>query len=281
MPTSNRRPPGAPRPPRGRLTAVAGTATLAVAALAVPLAPASAVTDVTTPGDARFTIHDAYRPGLDTGSVRSLSDSRVEGFGSIFLDVEGGTARLNGQMLRGFGLTSDGASGFDSTRSVLVDGVQVSRELDVLGEAARFLDSFTNTTSEPATVSVSFGGSLGYGTDKNAGTITGTSDGDTTVETEDLWLVSDPVGDDVRPVGVVVGHGVDALGDHQADPFTDPYQATGSRANHPGFVHTLTIEPGQTQSLLRSSWPVPRRPTPSRTSPQSPTRSPTRPTSRA
>ncbi|MFC4554976.1 amidase family protein [Georgenia faecalis] len=250
MPHVTPRSPARPTAPRGRLTAAGCAAALAVAGLSLTGTAASAVSDVTTAGEATFTIHDAYRPGLDTGSIRSLSASRLEGFGNLFLQVAGGDDRMNGQMLRGFGVTSDGAAGFDSTRSVLVDGVQVARTLDVVGESARFFDTLTNTTSAPLTVRVSFGGSLGYGTGENAGTITGTADGDTVLEPGDTWVTSDPARDDLRPVGIVVGQGVDALGDQQADPFTDAYEATGSRANHPGFVHELTLEPGQTQSLL-------------------------------
>ena len=234
--------------PTSKRHAAAGlAATLALLAATAPAA--TAVTDVTTPGGASFTIHDAYRPGLDTGSIRSLSGSRVEGFGNVFLDVDGGEGRMNGQMLRGFGITADDG-GFESTRSVLLDGVQVARTLDVVGESLRFLDTFTNTTGGPLTVDVSFGGSLGSGTGRNAGTIVDTSDGATTLEIEDVWLTSAPAGDGVRPVGIVVGHGVDALGDQQAGPFTAPYEPTGSRANHPGFVHSLTIAPGESQSLL-------------------------------
>ncbi|MEE6272380.1 amidase family protein [Georgenia sp. MJ206] len=250
MPTSDRRHPRSSSTRLRRLGAAGCTAALAAAGLALPASTASAVSEVTTPGGATFVVHDAHRPKLDTGSIRSLSASGVQGLGNLFLQVSGGDDRMNGQMLRGFGLTADGAGGFESTRSVLMDGVQVARSLDVVGETARFLDTLTNTTSAPLTVSVSFGGTLGSGTGEGAGTITGTSDGDAVLEPEDTWLTSDPVRDDVRPVGIVVGDGVDGLGDQQADPFTDPYEASGSRANHPGFIHTLTIEPGQTQSLL-------------------------------
>ncbi|MEG3615862.1 amidase family protein [Isoptericola haloaureus] len=226
------------------------TAALALAGL-LPAAPASAVTVVTTANGAEFTIHDAHRPSLDTGSIRSLSGSRLEGFGNIFLQVTEGDDRMNGQMLRGFGLTADGSGGFDSTRSVLVDGVQVARDVTVeTGEdRVRFLDSFTNTTDATVTVRVSFGGTLGYGTGDDAGVIIATADGDTDVETSDTWVVSAAA--DRRPVGIVVGEGVDALGDQQADPFSTPYEHEGSRANHPGFVQTLEIAAGETQSLLQ------------------------------
>jgi amidase len=70
------------------------------------------------------------------------------------------------------------------------------------------------------------------------------------VDTADRWVVATPAGN-TRPVGVVVGSGVDRLGDQQSDPFTTDYVPTGSRANDLGFVHELTIEPGQTESLAQ------------------------------
>lgn len=241
-------------PPRRRIPAAVGcTAALALTGALLPLAPAGAVTDVTTDDGATFSIHDAYRPGLDTGSIRSLSAARVEGFGNVFVRVAGGDDRMNGQMLRGFGLTHDGAGAFASTSSVLVDGVQVSREVTIESDddRARFVDLLTNTTGEPQTVEVSFGGSLGYGTGGDAGRVVATADGDTTIDTGDAWIVSDPPATNRRPVAVVVGDGVTALGDQQADPFSAPYQHSGSRANHPGFVRTLELAPGETQSLVQ------------------------------
>lgn len=233
-----------------RRSALACSGVLAIAAPMLTTTGASAVTDIETPGGATFVIHDAHRPSLDTGSIRSLSDTKIEGFGSLFLQVDDGTGRMNGQMLRGFGVTADEQGGFRSTRSLLTDGIQVSRELDVTGERARFLDTFTNTTAAPVTLAASFGGSIGYGTGSNALMLEATDDGNTSLDPEDSWLVASWEAEGTRPVGIAVGHGVNRLGDHQADPFTAPYQDSGSRANHPGFVHELRLEPGETQSLL-------------------------------
>src|SRR5690606_12331494 len=103
-------------------------------------------------------------PGLDTGSIRNISHSRAEGVGSLFVEVAGSGARMNGQMLRGFGMVGDTGRGYTSTRSVRLDDVLVARRLD-LGSAdtARFLDVLSNTGTAPVAVRVSFGGSLGYG----------------------------------------------------------------------------------------------------------------------
>jgi len=235
------------------LAAVGSALAVTVAGIALPGAPASAVTDVTTANGASFSIHDARRPSLDTGSIRSLSQSRLEGFGNLFLRVDGSDARMNGQMLRGFGLRADGRGGFDSTRSVELGGVQVARDVEVekADDVVSFFDTFTNTTTAPLTVEVSFGGSLGWGTGANQGTVRATSDGDADVEPADTWVTSDPDADNLRPVGIVLGEGVDAVGDQQAGPFTTAYDPTTSAANYPGFVHRLEIAPGETRSLLQ------------------------------
>lgn len=227
---------------------------LAVLALGGTLltGPATAVTSVTTDNAAVWSVNDARRPGLDTGSIQKVSNSRLEAFGSLFLKVAGGTDPMNGQMLRGFGLTGVGGS-YVSTASVRLDGVTVSRKLDVdeAGNTGIFFDTFTNTTTEPITVRASFGGSLGYGVpgSSTAGTVSATADGDSVLEAGDSWMVATSPGQ-VRPTGVVAGTGEFTLGDQQNDPFSTPYSPTGSGQNNPGFVHELTIEPGSTASLL-------------------------------
>ena len=63
------------------------------------------------------------------------------------MKVPGG-ARLNGILLRGFGLTPDSATPFSSKAAVQIGGVAVKRSLlfNTTDSWARFLDSFTNTT---------------------------------------------------------------------------------------------------------------------------------------
>lgn len=228
---------------------------LAVLALGGTLlaGPATAVTEVTTANAAVWSVNDARRPGLDTGSIQKVANSRLEAFGSLFLKVAGGTDRMNGQMLRGFGLTLSSPGSYVSTSSVRLDGVTVSRKLDIddVGNTGLFFDTFTNTTTAPITLSASFGGSLGYGTpgSSTAGTVTATADGDGVLETDDAWMVATTPGQ-VRPTGVVAGTGEFSLGDQQNDPFSTPYSPTGSGQNNPGFVHELTIAPGSTASLL-------------------------------
>ena len=228
---------------------------LALGATLLPIAGgAHALTDVTTGNGATWNVNDARRPGLDTGSIRNISNSRLEAFGSLFLQVEGGTHRMNGEMLRGFGLTEVARGSYASTASVLLDGVSVTRQLDVgtTTGTGSFFDTFTNTTTAPITIRASFGGSLGYGVpgSSTAGTVTATSDGDAVLDGDDTWMVASSPGQ-FRATGVVVGSAAPArLGDQQNDPFSTDYSSTGSAQNDPGFVSELTIAPGATESLL-------------------------------
>lgn len=241
-----------------RLAPLPVVAALAVAPLAT--APgAGALTSVATDNGAVVNVNDARRPGLDTGSIRNVSGSRMEGFGNIFLHVDapdGEAPRMNDQMVRGFGLTATAPGAYRSTRSVRLGDVSVTRSVtvDAASSATAFFDTFTNTATEPVTLEVSFGGSLGSGltstTSPNKATISATSSGDAVVDTADTWVAATTPGN-TRPTGVVLGTGVDALGDQQSDPFTTAYVPTGSRSNDLGFVHELTVEPGETESLVR------------------------------
>lgn len=229
------------------------SAALCAATLAA-IPPSHALTGVPVSDGATVQINDARRPGLDTGSIRNVTNSRMEGFGNIFAHVEGPDApRMNDQMVRGFGLTASAPGSFRSTRSVRLGDVLMTRKVDVAASdgTTSFFDTFTNTATESVTLEVSFGGSLGYGTAATtAGTVTATDSGDAAVDTSDAWIAATTEGN-FRPTGVVVGAGVDSLGDQQNNPFEDPYVPTGSAANDIGFVHELTVEPGTTASLLR------------------------------
>ncbi|MEO9322791.1 amidase family protein [Nocardioides sp. C4-1] len=245
---------GAPRRPHRRLVAASAVAALGLAALAVSPS-AQAITSVTTSNGATFNVNDARRPSIDTGSIRNISGARAEALGSVFVHVDtpaGEEPRMNDQMMRGFGLTAAAPGAYRSTSSVLLGSVAMTRKIQVTSatNTVSFFDTFTNTSTEPVSLAVSFGGSLGSGDLANKGTVTATSSGDAVVGTDDSWIVSTPSGN-TRPVAVVVGSGVDGLGDQQSDPSTTDYVPTGSRANDLGFVRDLTIEPGQTESLVQ------------------------------
>lgn len=241
-----------------RAMALPVAAVLGIGALAVS-APASALSSVTTANGATVSINDARRPGLDTGSIRNVSGSRMEGFGNVFVHVDAPAdeaPRMNDQMMRGYGLTAAAAGSYRSTRSVRLGDVLMTRKVQVATATSTtsFFDTFTNASTDPVTIEVSFGGSLGSGltatTSPNKATVNATGSGDAAVDVADTWITATTPGN-TRPTGVVVGAGVDGLGDQQSNPFTTDYVPTGSRANDLGFVRELTIEPGETQSLMQ------------------------------
>jgi Asp-tRNA(Asn)/Glu-tRNA(Gln) amidotransferase A subunit family amidase len=241
-----------------RLVSVPLASALGVGLLAV-MPSAQALSSSSTANGATVHVNDARRPGLDTGSIRNVTDSRMEGFGNIFVHVDGDDEpRMNDQMMRGFGLTASAAGSYTSTKSVRLGDLAMTRKVQVAPATSTtsFFDTFTNTATEPVTFQVSFGGSLGSGftttgatPSPNKATVTATSDGDADVEPGDAWLAATTPGR-TRPTGVVVGSGVSRLADQQSNPFTTDYVPTGSRANDLGFVRTLTVPPGETTSLM-------------------------------
>lgn len=226
----------------------------------MPSNMAQALTSVTSENGTEWEIHDSAPPNLDTGSIRSASNTTAQGFGNIFVQVSSTPEPLmNGQMMRGFGLTFDGKDTFETTSSVNLGDVFITRDIYVDQEQnhIRFFDTFTNTSSETVTVDVSFGGSLGYGTEGNSGVIQMTSSGDQEVNDDDAWLLVTSSDEENRPIGVVLGSpapfegALYATGNQQRNPFETPMAESGHEANFYGFIHHLTIEPGETKSLAR------------------------------
>ncbi len=242
-----------------------------VLALGVAASPAAAVNTVTTANGAGWQIHDDAPPKLDTGSVRAISDNAFYGFGGIRVKVSGipatdPTARLNGELMRGFGLTYDGTDTFATTSAIDLGGVAISRDVKVNkpGNFTRWLDTFANTTTRTITVDVSFGGTVGLNTTNNRSAVAATSSGDTVVGTDDSWVELDSPtsaattptsGPSSRgPSAVVLGGGPGGFlgtGNFQRGAFDLPLPATGLEANFYGYNSRLTLAPGQTRSLLR------------------------------
>lgn len=235
----------------------------AVAASTLPSTPPAQAWNAVALGADTWGVHDSANPGLDTGSVRDTAGNALQGYGGIRVEVDGGESRLNGILLRGFGLTYDGRQTFASTRGVDVDGIVVARELvvDPDGGYGRFLDSFTNTTRKPISVEVAFGGQLGYRTGENQSEISSTGSGDTAIDAADGWASwytpTTAAGSPSQngPSATVFGTpdhagALDRVGNFLLDPFTSDLPSAGDAANHPGFVNALTVEPGETASLL-------------------------------
>ncbi len=251
----------APRRPRARRLIPALVAAACVGTT-VGAVPAQAYSSVPVASGDRWNVHDAASPGLDTGSVMDTTSRALMGYGGLRVQVAAGGSPLNGVLLRGFGLTFDGAGTFSSTRGVEVDGVVVRRQLVVDAGAGygRFFDTFTNTGREPATVEVAFGGQLGYDTGTNQSAIAGTADGDAEITGADGWASwYTPTGGDGSasqngPSATTTGtpgHDgtLERMGTFLRDPFTHDLPSDGDEANHPAFVNELQIEPRETVSL--------------------------------
>ena len=240
-------------------------------------------------------IQDDNSPRVDTGSIRATQiapggqngafSTNINGFGGIRVLVpvrpghgargEGTSTapRFNGEMMRGFGLTFDGVDRFNTTQSVDLSGVRISRSVFINRSAnyGRWIDSFTNTTDETLTVEVAFGGQSGIGVSPAAPTaintstmVVNTSSGDAVVTAEDSWVeVATPlVG--LSPYGgpqaTVLGTpsspaepfsgAMTFAGNWLLDTFNNPLVYTGHEANFQGYVNSIRIPPGQSRSLL-------------------------------
>jgi len=135
-------------------------------------------------------IQDAAPPRVDTGSIRGTQtgpgqnppfSTSINGFGGIRVFVQSDPApRLNGEVMRGFGLRFDGVDRFVTTQSLDMAGVTISRSIYINRGAnwGRWLDTFTNTTRQPILVKVAFGGQSGMGTaGANSSAMVNTSSG--------------------------------------------------------------------------------------------------------
>jgi len=239
-------------------------------------------------------IQDSASPNVDTGSIRATQtgpgdclftncvtppySTTINGFAGIRVLVHGSSPRMNGEIMRGFGLVFDGANRFSTTRSVGLGGIAIARSVYINSGAnwGRWLDTFRNTTNAPITIEVAFGGQSGYGdpltspTDPlhvskfNASSIVNTGSGDAIVTPADAWVEtatplngSTPVG---GPVVTVVGTpssaaapfagAMDFAGDWLDDPFHEPLVYAGHRGNFQAYVNRITLAPGQARSLL-------------------------------
>lgn len=239
-----------------------GLAAAAVTAGLQAAPTAQAYNSVGTAGGDQWNVNDAAIPGLDTGSVRDTTASALQGYGGVRLKVLNGDDRLNGALMRGFGLTFDGRDSFESARAVVIDGVAVKRELtiDQAQSYGRFFDTFTNTTKQPQSIEVAFGGQVGYDTGTSQSDVAATSDGDDEITDGDGWASfytpSDGPGSASNngPSATTIGtpgysNALDRVGIFLRDPFVNELPETGDEANHPGFVNAITLASGESRSV--------------------------------
>src|SRR5947209_11386048 len=181
--------------------------------------PARAFNYVTDANGTWWGIQDAASPRVDTGSIRATQtgpgdclfntcvtppySTTINGFAGIKLLVHTTPApRMNGEIMRGYGLVFDGVNRFTSTQSIDLGGVMASRSVYINSGAnwGRWLDAFTNTTKSRITIEAAFGGQSGFGdpvadpndplhTSRfNASSIVKTSSGDAVVTPQDAWV---------------------------------------------------------------------------------------------
>lgn len=227
-------------------------------------------------------IQDAESPRVDTGSIRATQiapggrdapySTAINGFGGIkVLVLTASSPRLNGELMRGFGLEFDGVDRFTTTQSIDLAGVTISRSVYINRSSnwGRWLDTFTNTTNENLTVKVAFGGQSGVGIGASGGnnqntTLVKTSSGDAAVTAEDSWVeIATPVTGDTLvggPQVTVIGTpttpaspfsgALTFAGNWLFDTFNNPLVYSGHEANFQAYVNTLTLPPGRSQSVL-------------------------------
>lgn len=239
--------------------------------------PAFAINTVTNQSNIAWQVNDAAMPGVDTGSIRQITGNSLLSYGGIRVSVSGAKQdRLDGELLRGFGMKFDGLDEFATTTPVHISGVDVSRNLKIERSAnwARFVDSYTNRTSAPITVEVSFGGIMGQSSDttdpathqaQQARVMT-TASGDQTITSADAWVaVGTPTvaGAFTGPTtngssATVLGSPGSALAgslvrtaNQMRDPFSNLLPGTGHEGNFFGYLRRITLAPGETKSIAQ------------------------------
>ena len=257
-----------------------GLAILALLGL-VCVVPTSAFNYVADANGTWWGIQDAAPPRVDTGSIRATQiapgqaaaySTSINGFAGVKVLVQTTPApRLNGEIMRGYGLTFDGVNRFTTTQSIGLGGVTISRAVYINSGAnwGRWLDSFTNTTDAPIVVKAAFGGQSGVGigasgANNQSSAVVNTSSGDALVTAADAWVeVATPLTGDTLvggPQVTVIGTPTSAAapfsgamtfaGNWLFDTFNNPLSYTGHEGNFQAYVNTLTLPPGKTRSVL-------------------------------
>lgn len=239
--------------------------------LAVCLAPllfqsTSAVTRLASADGQYWDVQDTSPWAQDSGGIATGGGSHpFNGFGYLKLRVRHGAATtptIDNQYLHGFGLAHDGER-FDAITPVLHDGVVVARGLYAPAgtDYLRYYDSFTNSTTEPRTIEVAWGGATGAYDDGGRVAIATTSSGDRVVDASDTFVtVMQNVRGVADPMQGPSGHGPSAhvlgrvaavragVGDMYANPFSDRYP--GFDPAYIGYVYRLALAPGETRALV-------------------------------
>lgn len=245
------------------LSALVAVVTLAFGALWFTPG-ASALTNVNGGNGDYWDVVDSSLGSSGTGAVKTGGNSNaLDGFGYLRAKVtdQDGEVLIDNQRLDEFELVFDGTEGFYTTRGLNLAGIDTRRTIFIArnGNWLRYLDAFTNRTTEPLTIEVAWGGSMAR--DLNApAEVAASSDGNLTLDpSTDRWVtfmkngqgVADPSqGPSTNgPAGQLFTDGslVPRLGDAEFDPFDQPYP--GRENGFLAYVYTLELAPGETKSL--------------------------------
>jgi amidase len=265
------------RSSRRGLSAIARPATGLVLALALALSfeiTPRAFSYVIDVNGTYWGIQDDDSPRVDTGSIRATQvapagstgaySTAINGFAGIRVHVQATPEPyLNGELMRGFGLRFDGVNRFQSTQSIDLGGIRISRSVYINTGAnwGRWLDTFTNSTRGPLTFRVAFGGQSGQGTTgPTTSEIVATSSGDLTVTSADAWVeYATPLagstlvgGPQVTVIGTPspFGGAMTFAGSWLYDTFQTPLAYSGHERNFQAYVNTITLAPGTSRSVL-------------------------------
>lgn len=252
------------------------TAGLAAAfAAVIAIATLDAVTRVPSADGQFWDIQDTSPWAQDSGGIATGGRANpFNGFGYLKLQVRradpstslraGNALLASNQYLKGFGLHDDGAGRFDSVTPVLTEGILVSRGVTTSKDTQylRYLDTFTNSTTEPRVVQVAWGGAAGAYDDGGQVAVARTSNGDRKIDLTDSYVTvmqnAKRAGDPAQgpsghgPSAHVLGQGrpgvLTSIGNIYGDPFVDAWP--GFDPAHIGYVFTLRLRPGETRALM-------------------------------
>lgn len=248
-----------------------GAVALAAAAATLGAPDAHAINYVTTANGATWDVNDAAMPGLDTGTIRAVTGNGVLSVGGLRVNVATTPKhRMDGELLRGFGLTFDGVDTFSTTKAVTLSGIEITRQLRFTKatNSARWLDAFRNTTRKPVEVKVTWGGIFGQNNGNNQSRVIDSSSGDTDATSADSWVeVGTPTAAATSPTSGPSANGPSAVvlgtagttlrgslgrtANFFRNPAANALPADGMEANFRGYLRTLTIQPGETVSLAQ------------------------------
>ena len=250
-----------------RAVRIAPTVLCAAAIVALLTWRTAAVTRLASADGQFWDIQDTSPWSQDSGGIATGGRANpFNGFGYLKLRVRaaGGASLVPASYLTGFGLAHDGSERLDAITPVLHGGVLVSRGLFAPKEAnyLRYVDSYTNTAADNRVLDVAWGGAAGAFEDGGPVAVAASSNGNRAIDLDDTFVtvmqnakhVADPArgpsghGPSAHVLGSHAAGLLTAVGDMYGDPFTSRWP--GYDPAHIGYVFTLTLQPGQTVSLM-------------------------------